>query len=270
MYLKKKSLKRKTFAPISAKRRKQRRIKALFLLFIICLFLFLLYWCLSKGFEYLFEHKSQWFTWKAKNLIVQAQDADTEQQIKDILSFKEDTLISNEDAKNLQNSLKNKLGHVQNIEVKRGFFSKKLTIKAKNYDVLAKIQVKEQPYLLSDTGVLFNYEKAPIPDDILKIKINQEIKGSFLPQELVKLLKDLSKSSLTGLDFVEINLDEQTFNLFFKDGSVVDMGLFDLYNDKIVALKDIIEVSQKRGFKKPYKIDFGYFKNGKIYLNTQV
>lgn len=269
MYLKKSS-KRKTFAPISAKRQKKRRIKKFFLFLIICLFLFLLFWSINKGFQYVFEHKSQWFTWKAKKLVIVADDDYTKEQIKDLVSFKQDTLFSSEDVKNLQNSLKNRLDQIQEIKVKRGIFSKKLTVQSKNYEVLAKIQTTKDDFLLSTNGVLFKYEKNKIPQDILKIKIKDEIKGSFLPQELVKLLKDLYENDLKELDFVEINLEKKIFYLYLKDGSVVDMGLFDLYNDKIAVLKDIIEVSQKRGFKKPYKIDFTYFKNGKIYLNTQV
>lgn len=269
MYLKKSS-KRKTFAPISAKRRKKRRIKRLFLLLIICLFLFLLFWSLSKGFKYLFEHKSQWFSWTAKTLVVEAQDDHTQKQIKDFIAFKPDTLFSSEDVKNLQNSLQNKFEQIREVKVKRGLFSKKLTVETKNYEILAIIQTTKGNFLLSTTGVLFNYEHAKTSQDTLSIKIQDEIKGSFLSQELVKLLKDLYESSLKELDFVEINLEKKNFSFRLKDGSIIDMGLFDLYNDKIAVLRDIMEVAQKKGFKKPYKIDFTYFKYGKIYLSTQV
>ena len=270
MYLKKKSSKRKTFAPISAKRQKKRRIKRFFLLFMVCLFLFLCFWSISKGFEYVFEHKNQWFSWKAKSFVIKADDEYTQQQIQDLLSFKEDSVISAEDAENLQSILKTKLIQLQTAQVKRGFFSKKLYIKTKNYDILAKVDTKDKSYLLSTTGVLFNYDKAKVPENILRIQTEEEIKGEFLSQELVKLVKDIAKSSMKNFDFMQVNPKKETFSFYLKDGSVVDMGLFDLYNDKIAVLKDIMDVADKKGFKKPYKIDFGYFKNGKIYLSSQV
>lgn len=270
MYLKKKPSKRKTFAPISAKRQKQRRIKIIFLFLFSCLFIFLCFLGLNKGFQYLFEHQSQWFTWKAKTFVIEADDEYTENQIKNMLSFKEGALISGEDAKNLQKTLQSKLAQVQEVQVKRGFFSTKLFIKAKNYEVLAKIQTKDKSYLLSRTGVLFNYEQAQIPSESLQVNLQEDIKGSFLSQELVKLLKDIANNSLPELEYIAVDLKQGTFNLYFKNGSFVAMGLFELYNEKIVALKDIIDIAQKKGFKKPYHIDFTYFRKGKIYLNTQV
>ena len=269
MYYKQPS-KRKTFAPVNSKRRRKRRIKRIFLLLIICLFFFLLFWSLSKGFEYLFEHKSQWFTWKAKTLVIEADDDYTKQQIQDLISFKENTLVSSEDAKNIKNSLESRLIQVQQAEVKRGFFSKELTVKTKNHSVIARVEDAKKAVLLSQNGVLFNYEKASFPSDLLKVKIKEEIKGSFLPQELVKLLKDINAQTLSELDYIEVDSDKRTFTLYFKNGSIVDMGSFDLYNDKVVALKDIMNISHKKGIKEPYKINFNYFKDGKIYLNTQV
>ncbi len=264
------SSKRKSFAPISAKKRRKRRIKNLFLLLIVCLFLILLFWSISKGFKYVFEHKSQWFTWKAKKLVIVADDDYTKEQIKDLISFKEDSLISSEDAKNIKNSLESKLVQVKQAEVKRGFFSKELTVKTKNHTVLARIEAPNKSVLLSQSGVLFTYEQAYLPSDLLEIKIKDEIKSSFLPQELVKLLKDIPTQSLQNLDYIEVDLKKRNLTLYFKSGSIVDMGLFDLYNDKIAVLKDIIDISQKRKIKEPYKINFNYFKDGKIYLNTQV
>ena len=269
MYFKKSS-KRKTFAPISAKRKKKRRIKRLFLFLIICLFLFLLFWSLNKGFQYVFEHKSEWFSWKAQRLVVVADDDYTKQQIQDLISFKADTLISSEDAKNIKNSLQLRLTQVQKVEVKRGLFSKELTVKATNHAVLAKLETKNKSYLLSENGILFNYEQAKIPSETLNVKPKEEIKSSFLPQELVELLKDVKAQDLQGLDYIEVDLEKRALTFYFKNGSIVDMGSFDLYNGKIVALKDIIDISHKKGIKEPYKIDFHYFKDGKIYLNTQV
>ncbi len=269
MYLKKSS-KRKTFAPISAKRRKARRVKVFFLLIFFSLFIILLLWGLNKGIQYVFEHKSNWFTWTAQTLVVEAQDDYTGKQIKDFISFKENAIVSADEAKSIQNTLQSKLPQVKEIKVKRGYFSKELIIKAENHEILATLIAKEKLYLVSQTGVLFNYEQAQIPSDILQIKTEKEIKGSFLPQEFVKLLKDISKNPLPDLDFIEVNLEKETYSLNFKDGSVVAMGLFDLYNDKIVVLKDIIDISQKKGIEKPYKINFNYFKHGKIYLNSQV
>ncbi|MBR4507937.1 MAG: hypothetical protein IKP23_00460 [Elusimicrobiaceae bacterium] len=269
MYLKKSS-KRKTFAPISAKRRKARRVKVFFLLIFFSLFIILLLWGLNKGIQYVFEHKSNWFTWTAQTLVVEAQDDYTSKQIKDFISFKENAIVSADEAKSIQNTLQSKLPQVKEIKVKRGYFSKELIIKAENHEILATLIAKEKLYLVSQTGVLFNYEHAQIPSDILQIKTEKEIKGSFLPQEFVKLLKDISKNPLPDLDFIEVNLEKETYSLNFKDGSVVAMGLFDLYNDKIVVLKDIIDISQKKGIEKPYKINFNYFKHGKIYLNSQV
>lgn len=269
MYFKKSS-KRKTFAPISAKRQKKRRIKRLFFFLIICLFLFLLLWSISKGFKYLFEHKSEWFTWKAKTIVIEADDDYTKKQIKDLISFKEDNLISSEDAKNIKNSLESRLIQVKEAEVKRGFFSKELTIKAKNHTILAKVEMADKIILLSENGVLFTYEYAQIPSEILNVKLKEKIKGSFFPQELVKLLKDIKTHSLKDLDYIEVDLDERALTFYLKNTSIVDMGSFDLYNDKIVALKDIIDVSHERKIKEPYKINFKYFKDGKIYLNTQV
>ena len=270
MYLQKKSSKRKTFAPINARKRKKLRIKRFFLAFTICLFLFLCFWSLKKGFEYIFEHKNQWFTWKAKAFVIEAEDDFTKEQIKDLLSFRENTLISGEDAKNLQNTLQTKLNQIQKVQVKRGFFSKKLYIKTKNYEVLSKLQNKDNSYLLSTTGVLFNYDRAAIPPQVLQLKTDEEIKSEFLPQELVKLLKDVSQSSLKDIAYVEVSLKKETFKLIFTDGTVVSMGSFDAYNDKILALKDIIDISQKKGIKGPYNINFNYFNKGKIYLNKQV
>ena len=269
MYLNKYS-KRKTFAPISAKRRKVRRVKTLFLFCCFCIFVILFLWCLNKAVQYVFEHKSHWFTWTAQTLVVEAQDDYTGKQIKDFISFKENAIVSAEEAKSIQNTLQAKLPQVREVKVKRGFFSKELIVKAENHEILAKLTAGENSYLVSQTGVLFNYEQAQIPADILQIKTEKEIKGSFLPQEFVKLLKDISKSSLKELDFIEVNLEKGTYSLNFKDGSSVAMGLFDLYNDKIVVLKDIIDISQKKGIEKPYKINFNYFKHGKIYLNSQV
>ncbi len=269
MYLNKSS-KRKTFAPISAKRRKQRRIKRIFLFFIFCIFIVLILWCVNKGIQYIFEQKSHWFTWTAKTLVIEADDDYTSSQIKDFISFKENSIISGEEAKSIQNTLQSKLPQVKDVKVKRGFFSKELIVKAQNHQILATLQAGEKSYLVSQTGVLFNYEQAQIPTDVLQVKTEKEIKYSFLPQELVKLLKDISKSSLSDLDFISVDLDKGTYTLNFKDGSVIAMGLFDLYNEKIVALKDIIDISQKKGVKGPYKINFNYFKYGKIYLNSQV
>lgn len=269
MYFKKSS-KRKTFAPVSAKRRKQRRIKRFFLFCIFCIFIILLLWCFNKGVQYVFEHKSHWFTWAAKTLVIEAQDDYTAGRIKDFINFKENIVISAEEAKNIQNTLQAKLPQVKEIKVKRGFFSKKLIVKAENHTILAIIQSGENSHFISQQGVLFNYEQAKIPAEILQVKTGKEIKGSFLPQELVKLLKDISQSNLKELDFISVDLEKGSYNLNFKDGTIVAMGLFDLYNDKIVALKDIIDISQKKGIKRPYKIDFSYFKYGKIYLNTQV
>ncbi|MBQ4493968.1 MAG: hypothetical protein II972_05160 [Elusimicrobiaceae bacterium] len=270
MYLQKKSSKRKTFAPVSAKRRKKRRIKRIFLFFTICVFLFLFLWCFNKAIQYVFEHKSHWFTWKAQALEVQVQDEYTKKQIEDLIAFKKDSIISGEEAKNIQNTLLAKLPQVKELKVKRGFFSKKLTITAQNHAILAIFEAGAKSYLLSQTGVLFNYDRVQITEDILKVKTGKEVKGSFLSQELVKLLKDISKNPLDNLDFISLDMDRETYTLNFKDGTIVAMGLFDLYNDKIVALKDIIDIAQKKGIKKPYKIDFSYFKNGKIYLDTQV
>lgn len=269
MYLKKSS-KRKTFAPVSAKRRKQRRIKRIFLFCIFCIFIVFILWCVNKGIQYVFEHKSNWFIWTAKTLVVEAQDEYTEKQIKDFISFKENSVVSGEEAKSIQNTLQAKLPQVKEVKVKRGYFSKELIIKAQNHQLLATLQAGEKSYLVSQTGVLFNYEQAQIPSDILQIKTEKEIKGSFLSQEFVKLLKDISKSTLSDLDFISVDLDEETYALNLKDGSVIAMGLFDLYNDKIATLKDIIDISQKKGIKGPYKINFNYFKYGKIYLNNQV
>lgn len=270
MYLQKKSSKRKTFAPISAARRKKRRIKRIFLLGVFCIFVILFLWCLNKSIQYVFEQKSHLFTWTAKKLEVKTQDEYTKKQIEDLIAFKKDSIVSTEEAKNIQNTLLAKLPQVKEVKVKRGFFSKKLVVKADNHIILAKLKAGEKPYLISQTGVLFNYEKAQIPEGILLLKTEKEIKGSFLPQELVKLLKDISKNSLKNLDFISLDLENKTYTLVFKDGTIVAMGLFDLYNEKMVALKDIIDISGKKGFKKPYKIDFNYFKYGKIYLNTQV
>ncbi len=269
MYLKKSS-KRKSFAPISAKRRKALRIKRFFLFILFCLFIVLILWGVNKGIQYVFEHKSNWFIWTAKTLVVEAQDEYTEKQIKDFISFKENAIVSGEEVKNIQNTLQAKLPQVKEVKVKRGFFSKELIVKAENHKILATLKAGEKSYLVSQTGVLFVYEQAQIPTDILQIKTKEEIKGSFLSQELVKLLKDISKNPLKELDFIEVDLERETFTLNFKDGSVVAMGLFDLYNDKIAALEDIIDISQKKGIKGPYKINFNYFKYGKIYLNSQV
>ena len=271
MYLQKKSSKKKTFASVSAKRRKKRRMKKIFLLLIFCLFLFLFFWCINKGLQYVFEHKSQWFAWRAKTLVLQAEDDTTFQQIKDLINFKENTLVSKEDANNLQNSIVMKLPQVKEAQVKRGFLSKKLTVKAQNHRVLANLKTNEDSsYLISETGVLFNYDKAKTDSKTLQVRVEEKIKGSFLPQELVKLLKDISNSNVKDLDFVSLDLKQEILTLHLKDGTTVAMGSFDLYNEKVGALKDIIDISQKKGFKKPYKIDFNYFKYGKIYLNTQV
>ena len=237
MYLRKSS-KRKTFAPISAKRQKRRRIKRLFLFFIICLFLFLLFWSINKGFQYIFEHKSEWFSWKARKLVVVADDDYTKQQIQDLISFKEDTLISNEDTKNIKNSVQLRLNQVQKVNVKRGFFSKELKIETTNHTVLAKVETKNKSFLLSESGILFVYEQAKIPSKILNVKLKEEIKISFLPQELVELLKDLKSQDLQKLDYIDVDLENKVFVLYLKNGSIVDMGSFDLYNGKIVALKD--------------------------------
>ena len=264
------SSKRTNFAPINAKRRKKRRIKKIFIFCTICIFIILLLWCFNKGMQYVFEHKSQWFTWHAKKLSVQAEDEYTKKQIENLINFKEDSIISGEDAKNIQNTILAKLPQVKEVKVKRGFFAKKLSVKAENHKILAKLATGQKDYLVSQTGVLFNYDKAQIPDDILQIKTENEIKGSFLPQELVKLLKDISKSSPQGLDYILVDLQQHRLTLYLKDGTVVAIGLFDLYNEKIAVLKDIIDISQKKGLKKPYKINFNYFKYGKVYLNSQV
>jgi|GEM_PF-3381419 hypothetical protein len=269
MYLRKSS-KRKTFAPISAKRQKRRRIKRFFLFLIICLFLFLLFWSINKGFQYIFEHKSHWFAWKAKKLVVVADDDYTKQQIQDLISFKEDTLISSEDAKNIKNSVQLRLNQVQKVDVKRGFFSKELTVKTTNHTVLAKVETKNKSFLLSESGILFNYEQAKIPSESLKVKLKEEIRSSFLLQELVELLKDVKAQDLQDLDYIDTDLEKKTLTFYLKNGSIVDIGSFDLYNGKIVALKDIIDISHKKGIKEPYRINFKYFEDGKIYLNTQV
>ncbi|WP_428065586.1 cell division protein FtsQ/DivIB [Candidatus Proelusimicrobium volucris] len=255
------------FAPIRGKREKALRIKRIILVLSAFAVIFAVFFVLNKAADMIFDAKSrpQWLQWHVKKINVGGEDGAIAEEVKKYITFKEGDAISYSDCSALEGLLEDNLKELKKVSVWRNYFTGDLNVKIKKHEPFGRIETENKNYLFAENGLIFNDDKSPRYEALLKIKTEGEIKGEFLSKEFVELVKAVKGETDLSVEEFTVNMDKQSFGLTLK-GAYADMGGLKDGAGKIKVLERVMAESARRGFKEPFKIDFNYFNDGKIYL----
>lgn len=263
--LKKKSSKK--FTPIRGKRQKVLKIRK-FLLFSACIILFAgCIWGLKEAAGILFNttRRPAWLEWHLKRVNITGESGPLVEEVAKYISFEEGDVMTHSDSATVERLLSTNIKELKKVSVWRNLFNGNLNIKIKKHKPFALIKTESKDYLMEEGGLIFPDDKAPENGDLFKITAEGQIKDDLLPKELVELVKALKTADDIGLEETLLDLGDNTFSLKLREGTA-RMGGFKKGPEKIIYLAGVLKESSKRGFTKPFEINFDYFNDGKIYL----
>ena len=267
--LKKKSSKK--FTPIRGRRQKVLKIRK-FLIFTACIIVFAgCIWGLKAAAGIVFNttHRPSWLEWHLKKINITGESGPLVEEVAKYITFEEGDVMTHSDSAALGRLLSTNIKELKKVSVWRNLFNGNLNIKIKKHKPFALIKTVSKDYLMEEGGLIFPDDKAPENGDLFKITVEGQIKDDLLPKELVELVKALKTADDIGLEETLLDMDKNTFSLKLKEGTA-RMGGFKKGPDKILYLAKVLKESAKRGFKKPFDIDFDYFNDGKIYLKPTI
>lgn len=258
---------RKRFTPIRSKRQKALRLRRFIIILASIAVLIGAFFALKKAAGLLFnaEARPSWLEWHVKKINVSGEEGDILHEIKKYITFNEGDAVTHADAAGLERILSRNLKELKSVSVWRNFFNGSLNIKIKKHTPFARLKTPDKTYLLEEGGLVFNDDKTPINPPLFEVSVQGQIKGELLPKEFVELIKALKAASALDIAEAAADLENSTFKLKLKSG-FADMGSIKAGPEKLARLKSVLAEAEKRGFKKPYDINFNYFDDGKIYL----
>lgn len=266
MYTRKKNVK-KRFTPIRGKRQKELKLKRFFLGIIALVLIMGLLFAFYKAAGMFFnaERRPDWLEWHIKKINITGENGYLAEEVKKYISYEEGDMLTHSDVVALEDFLAANLKDLKEVCIHRNFFNGNLNVKIKRHTPYARLKAPGKNYLIEEGGLVFGDDESAEYKELFSISLTEQIKGELLPKELVELIKALKTADALDLEEILVDMESSSFTLKLKNVQA-DMGGFRSGPDKIKYLKKVLSESEKRDFEKPFKIDFNYFKDGKIYL----
>lgn len=210
----------------------------------------------------------RFFAFTAKSLSVSSPSEEISAEISRRMSGKLGGVFSSGDAEAFAAGLKKTYSALSRVEVKRNFVSGRVAVRAESESVIAKVRVNgEQVHYLSESGRLLPEHYGPDPADIFETEVYAG--PGLVLGPLAGFLKEL-KALAPGFSSRPVKLEcrgpAEPCRLTLENSAEVLWGEFAFTKDKVNRLNEVLPDAARR-IKGPLKVDFRYFRDGKIFVS---
>lgn len=212
---------------------------------------------------------SQISDWHVKTVAVSGVSSKFSKDLHALAASYEGKPFSVKEAVALRGEIIKKYPMLKDVTVKRGLLSGKLKVSAEHRTPLAKFVLpdKSVKYIDRDSTVYADPNPAllaPVPFVELEGTVPEKLGAEFvdLVESTLKLGKELDFA------FLRMNLTKNTVKMYMPDGSEIDFGKAVQLKKKAARAAQII--ARIRGhYNKPYRLNFEFFEDGKVFLTQK-
>lgn len=271
--MKKNDIYRPSALSLGKKKRVVRRKKGSSFFFKLFLLLFLgglcagLLWGAVKTYHLITS--SQISNWHVKSIAVSGVTGKFSKDLQALAAPYEGKPFAVKDAVALRGEIITKYPMLKGVSVKRGLLSGKLKVFAEHRTPLAKFVLPDKTvkYIDPDSTIYAD----PNPDQLRPVPF-VELEGTVpdkLDAEFVGLVESTLKlGKELDFAFLRMNLTKNTVKMYMPDGSEIDFGKAVNLKQKAARAAQIIAYSRGR-FTKPYRLNFEFFEDGKVFLTQK-
>ncbi|ACC98095.1 hypothetical protein Emin_0540 [Elusimicrobium minutum Pei191] len=211
--------------------------------------------------------------WHYKTLEVSGLDAAHAALFTDAVSFKAGDKVSTDDCRKLEKRLSNLFVDVKDIKVKRGLFTGKLRISAKQRKGVA---VLSGPWavlkVIASDGMVypvFEAQSAASLPVVVIPDINEGEDLSKVSKEFVQLVDGINAVK-KDIDFKTLYIDKEarSAKVLLEGGNIIDFGKADNLAEKAKISSKILDYGNGK-VKGPFTVNLEYYSGGKAYLVPQ-
>ncbi len=264
MYIYKQTPKRRC-GSVRARNKKAALFKRVFLLIVFAAIIFGSYKGVKKISELSFNRPA-WTKWTLKKTDISGAEGDLKYEINKYIPFNEGDIITSADTNVMEEMISSAMSQLDSVKVRRNFFNRHLKVSVKRKEALGKISDGAHTWYLAADAKVFKDEALPSYATLISARTNSKINSEIMPDEIVKLFRELNDSKNIKIKEASLDLNKKTLNLELEDGSLINMGDWKDAAGKAALYEDVTEQARKNNMKAPYQLNFKYFTDGKIYL----
>ncbi len=208
------------------------------------------------------------FAFTVKSLSVRSPSEDISAEISRRMSDKLGGPFSSGEAEIFSAGLKNSYPALSRVEVRRNFISGRVSVRAESENVVAKVRLNGgEIFYLSESGRLLAECYGPDPADIFETDVYSGpglSLGRFAG--FLKELRAMASEFPSRPIKLEYRSLAESCRLTLESSVEVLWGEFAFTKDKIIRLNEVLPDAARK-IKGPLKVDFRYFRDGKIFVS---
>ena len=210
---------------------------------------------------------SQLSTWQAKRVVVAGVSGELYKKLLALAQPYQNKPFSIQDAVALRQKIIKQYPMLKEVAVKRGLFSRKLTVSVKHRRPLAKFVMPDGSsvkYIDADGTIYTDFQPdllTPVPVVELKGTVPGKLGTEFV--ELIERVAELNQP--LKFKFLQLDLSLNTVKMYMPDGSIIDFGPAVQLKQKATRAAQIIALTRGK-VHTPFTLNFQFFEEGKIFL----